>query len=788
MGGAAQRFWSELRALRRAAPGPTLEQLVRRGELRSSSPAPSKSTISAWFNGTSVPSAQHLPHLLDMTAFLQRQAANTYVPRTEGQWQTLFRRARDEQDKAQTRGRPLKPRPTPARPDTLPAGAAGFVGRSAELRTILDWLEPTAPSNPDGGGHGDVALLTVAGMGGVGKTELALQAAHQANERGWFTGGALFADVGGYGREAEPTAAALALRFLLALGVKPKDLPAEPDQLLDLWHSHLNELRSREQPVLLVLDNVRTLATVAALVPRTPHRLLLTARHKPAALSGRFFSLAPMGDEEAVDLLASLLRVRDAQDDRVGHQREHARHIVALCGNLPLALRITAALLQEDETRPLGHYAEELRAERTRLDTLAYEDVDREGRPLAVRACFDLSYRYLPDDCKRALRLVAAAPGNGLSAEAAAVLLGQGSRRLLGTLARTHLLGVHSGSRWVMHDLIRLYGSERAEETAVSDGRDSSVDDLYDHYASSLRSANDNLVPGRGSTRFPTAREALAWLDEECDVLIASALSPAAGRRPTREHLGFLLNRYLDMRRRFEDVVVLATDALSRAEAEGSAACRAHALSSMGNALTAMRRHAEAAPLHEQAVSLYFEMNEEGAAAAALVNLGSALHSGEKYQDAYYARTLAVFYFQRTRQAHGRGSALVALAQTLLEIGRPAEGSRVNREGIRILEEVGDVVAAASAMVTEGDIRSRRKAGDSLPLYREAMERLGAAHAFHAQGVACTHLADELARRGSVSDAIDAYGTAARLFRDTGDLVAEDVVLRRISSLPADDV
>ncbi|MFD8110414.1 tetratricopeptide repeat protein [Streptomyces microflavus] len=717
-----------------------------------------------------------------MTHFLQQRTTSAYVARTEGQWQTLFQRAREEQDRAQMLGRPSKPKSIDKRPNTLPATTAGFAGRAAELKTVLDWMDPYNPSHPEDSSEG-VTLFSIAGMGGVGKTELALQAAHQATERGWFSGGALFADIGGYGSEAELSAAAIADRFLRALGISIKNLPSEAAQLLDLWHAHLHELRAREQSVLLVLDNVRTLGTIAKLIPSGPHRLLITTRHKPAVLPGRYFSLGPMDSDDAVGLLESLLRVRDAADDRVECQEEQAREIVALCGNLPLALRITGALLQENTAQSLHHHVNELRAEHSRLDMLEYEDVDREGRPLAVRACFDLSYRYLPADCKRAFRLISSAPGASLSDQAANVLLGREARKPLRILNRNHLLTVHSESRWSMHDLIRLFGNEEAALMADRDGQNAALDDLHEYYVSSLRAANECLTPGRECVKFTTAKEAFEWLTQERKVLIAVALSPAARRRPLSEHPGFLLARYLDMQRRFEDVANVAADALNRSRAEGSAEYEAHALSSLGNAFTEMRRPSEAAKLHEEALVIYRAINQPGAEAAALVNLGSALQNTGRYNDAYYAHSLAVFYFQNTGQSHGLGTSLVALSQTLLEIGRPKEALRTNRQGIRILEQVGDAVTAAGALVVEADIYSRRQDGNSIALYRAAIKKLGAVGDSHGAGVAYKHLADELLKRGRVPEALDSYGAASHLFRRSGDLVAENIVLKRISSL-----
>lgn len=71
----------------------------------------------------------------------------------------------------------------------LPPVDEGFTSRNEELERVLAVLDPKTAGGP--------GVVVSAGMGGVGKTQLALAAGHEAIKRGWFAG-ALFVDLHGY--------------------------------------------------------------------------------------------------------------------------------------------------------------------------------------------------------------------------------------------------------------------------------------------------------------------------------------------------------------------------------------------------------------------------------------------------------------------------------------------------------------------------------------------------------------------------------------------------------------
>jgi hypothetical protein len=87
--------------------------------------------------------------------------------------------------------------------------------------------------------------------------------------------------------------------------------------------------------------------------------------------------------------MTSWLRVARPHDDRIGTNLKAARRLTALCGRLPLALQIAAAILNSDPTLSTEHLAYELAAEQDRLATLRYDDSGRSGSPRSVEAAFD---------------------------------------------------------------------------------------------------------------------------------------------------------------------------------------------------------------------------------------------------------------------------------------------------------------------------------------------------------------------------------------------------------------
>jgi hypothetical protein len=258
---------------------------------------------------------------------------------------------------------PYEPPPALA---ALPAPTPAFTGRGDELSRLMDLFARRAPGAP---------TVVVGGLPGSGKTECVLEAAHQAIARGWFAGGALFADV------SRLHGSALLGGFLRAVGVPAYRLPPSGAERSALYARILTELARNGSPLLIVLDNVTHPEQLAGLVPDTcPATTVVTT---PVHLGDRGthrMVLRPLAAADATLLLHRALTMADPADTRVLDHPEDAARVAELCDGLPLALRTAAALLAESPRRPLASLAADLADPRTRLDELAHPDHDVRSR------------------------------------------------------------------------------------------------------------------------------------------------------------------------------------------------------------------------------------------------------------------------------------------------------------------------------------------------------------------------------------------------------------------------
>ncbi|MFD1050164.1 NB-ARC domain-containing protein, partial [Kibdelosporangium lantanae] len=240
--------------------------------------------------------------------------------------------------------------------------------------------------------------MVIEGIGGVGKTTLALHWAHQNTAR--FPAGQLFANLRGFDPQVAPANPAAVLHsFLLALGVNPATIPAGVDAAAALYRSVL-----ADRQILIVLDNVRDADQVLPLLPGTTScAVLVTTRNRLSWLRTQgavFVRLEPMADAEAHILLDRVLANEEIQTEPTA-----ATAIVHRCSGLPLALTIAAARVVEHPDFPMSDLVAELDAETTRLNAF-----DAGDRARSLRAVLSWSSKALDGQLARAFRLLGAAP------------------------------------------------------------------------------------------------------------------------------------------------------------------------------------------------------------------------------------------------------------------------------------------------------------------------------------------------------------------------------------------
>ena len=272
----------------------------------------------------------------------------------------------------------------------------------------------------------------VNGAGGLGKTTLAVHAAHQV--RAQFPEGQLYVDLQGASSQTAPPGEVLA-RFLRDLGVGGDKIPALDDERAALYRTTLAGHR-----VLILLDNAKDAAQVRPLLPGTSScAVLVTTRNRSADLATtRFVDLNVLEDTEALALFSRIVG-----EERAAAEPDATAEILVACAGLPLAIRICAARLAKRRQWRISTLADRLRNQHRRLDELKTGD-------LAVRASFQVSYDSLGKvgrgaDPARVFRLLGLWQGATISLYAATALLGAAENEVadaLETLVDINLLEV----------------------------------------------------------------------------------------------------------------------------------------------------------------------------------------------------------------------------------------------------------------------------------------------------------------------------------------------------------
>lgn len=447
----------------------------------------------------------------------------------------------------------------------LPADTRLFTGREREVDRLLE-LAKNAAERGGLGAAGAVTISAVDGLGGVGKSALAVHVAHRMV--GLFPNGRLFIDLRGHTRDLEPVTPNAALGYLLrSLDVPEPRIPAADAERAALLRERLTGTRT-----LILLDNAASADQVRALLPVTPGCMaLVTSRNRLTDLPGvHTVSLDVLPAPAARDLLCLA-----AGQGRVRPEDPALDALVEQCGRIPLALRIVAARLRHDRALSITSLVEALSDEEERLRNL--RDDDRE-----LTAVFESSYAALSEAARRALRLLGLIPGTEFDAHAATALFDLGlveAAELLASLVEHSLLMEPTSGRYRFHDLVRLYARKAADRDESEQSRHAAIDRLFSWYTTTTRNAatvayptwQGQDVPARVGCVEPLviteAKQALEWYDFERDHLLAAVDAAEREGLPT---YGWLLPAvmwpFTELRGRRGDRLMLAEIGLRCAE------------------------------------------------------------------------------------------------------------------------------------------------------------------------------------------------------------------------------
>jgi tetratricopeptide (TPR) repeat protein len=602
---------------------------------------------------------------------------------------------------------PLGPATLPI-PRELPSLPEAFTGRTTELAQLERLLKVTA-----GAVGGPVVISAIDGMGGIGKSALAIQAAHQLAGR--YPDGQLHLDLHGATPGHPPTTPLAALqRMLRSLGMDPAAIPMEVDEA----SARLRSVAA-DQRLLLVLDNAATSEQVRPLLPASPTcGVLVTSRRVLATLDGaRPLHLDVLPPAEAVELLGKL-----AGPERVSANPEAAAAVVGWCGWLPLAIRIAGARLKARPTWPVGELARLLSDAIRRLSELTADGV-------GVRAAFEVSLHALqhstdPIDpaAARAFGLLSLPDGPDLDVAGAARLLDQAestAQTLVERLVDAQLLESPRPGRYQFHDLVRLYARQHATSTHPEPERLAALQRLFGFYTATAWHTLGLLRPGdrrlatadptwtSGGLQFADARAALGWLEAERANLLAAigqtaTLAPAIPARLATD-LTRALYGFLDVRNHWADQVQANQTALALAQRTGDRPGQAHPHNDLGFVSMRLGRYPEALAHHQQALTLFRELGDRHGHAGSLANLGIVYERLGRYPEALAHQQQALALRRELGDRWGQAISLSNLGVVYERLGRYPEALAHQQQALARFRELGNRRGQAEALRDLGD-------------------------------------------------------------------------------------
>jgi len=642
-------------------------------------------------------------------------------------------------------------------PRQLPAAAQLFTGRTVELADLGKVHDAST-----------VVITAIDGMAGVGKTALAVQAAHQMVDR--YPDGQLFIDLHGYTDGVAPVEPGDALDWMLrALGVPGERIPSDLGQRAGLYRSRL-----AEQRMVIVLDNAATESQVSPLLPGAPGCVVLvTSRRRLVGLDHtQTLSLDTLSPEDA----AALLRSSVSESSLAGQPPELVAELVELCGRLPLAIRIAAARLRSHPTWDLAHLVQRLRDQQHRLVELA-------AGQRSVTAALDLSYQDLSTELRRAYRLLGLHPGADIDAYATAALLEatlvEGGRLLEGLL-EAHLLQEPVPGRYRFHDLTRAHAGHTASRDETEHGQRAALDRLLEYFRRTASVAVDVAYPYERERRPPIPplrtpgpalsdpAAAFGWLDSERPNLLATARYAAEHDMPEHLlHLSTILHRHLRARGPHHDGEALHQQALTTARATGNQAAEIDALTLLGHIHRLQNRYQQATEHYEQAVRLARATDERRGEVDALLGLGNVHRLQGRYEQATEHYNRALRLARALGHRAGELDSLTCLGSIHLAQGRYEQATDHLERALRLARTTGNHAGELDALTILGMLYRRRGQ------YGQATEHLEPALLL---ARAVRHRAGEqavLTGLGQVDRIQARYGQAADHYRQLLDLARE---------------
>lgn len=654
-------------------------------------------------------------------------------------------------------------------PRQLPPRPADFTGRG-DLVAEVSWLLGREPA-----GEEPEPVIVITGPGGVGKSALALEVAHKSAAK--YSGGQLYLDLGGTTSEPVPPGEALA-QFLRAFGV---------DKVPDLEAERAAQFRSllAGRRVLIVLDDAGSGAQVRALIPAHPGcAVVITSRRRLADLDVAHHHVAPLAPlDPATARQLFLARVRSFGIELQGDD-DAVDRVVALCGGLPLALRIAAALRVHQDPLPTAELAGWLA--RQGLAGFAFGELNLSRTIEAGCNRLDAVAQQLFEDLGL-LQLRSFAMWT-----AAALLdgpdgLGTDPARALAELAAASMLEpVSPGVRYRFHELTRDYALERVSRRHPDPAeRRDRAGHAYRALLTLARQAHAALYGGDfeivhsdepgweapPAVRAEVSRAPLDWFEaERANIRAAVSHCAELGLTGICWDLAFSAHEFYTLRGYYDDWFATSTTALAACRATGDVRGEGIMLTSLGQpALVASRagRVSGVADL-DRAVALLDQSGDGHGWAIALRTLASALRRRGQLTRPLQLFEKALTGYQAAGDTVGEWQALRLIGQAHLDRGEHHLARSRLQAALEVAMGVDEPRLRAQtwywaglACLAVGDLKGAEQAFSALRGVFPRPPELGHAYALH--GLA------ELARHNGEPEVASSFLAVAARLADQAD-------------------
>ncbi|TYB69316.1 tetratricopeptide repeat protein [Nonomuraea sp. PA05] len=668
---------------------------------------------------------------------------------------------------ADRRSNASPPQPGWEVPCQLPPDVQHFAGRWAETAQLQSHLDAFSP-----GDAGSPLVCLIAGMGGVGKSALAVRWC-LANRRR-FPDGQLHLDLRGFGPDDAPITPGDAVRTMLeSLGVPATRIPTTFDARVGMFRGLLADRR-----MIIVLDNARDSEQVRSLIPGSPGSLVvITSRNVLPDLvvgyAARLVTLDPLTEEHAGELIT-----RRLADVATIPGRATIQKIIDVCGGLPLALNIVlarmvahahdlASVMSDDMTRP-----------EHRLEAFSLGE-DRSD----LEAVFSWSFRSLTPDAGRLFRLLGLHVSPEITLAAAASLLGTDlsrTRRVMSELVRSHLISSLGKDRFGAHDLVWAYACRLAVTEIGPAGKDAARRRVLDHYLHSAMRGDLLLnpffqiplsvpVPGEGVAvcEFTDSEAATRWFHTERRALISAVEESAAtGANVPTWQFARAVRTYFYRYGRLPEQARIHELALAAALRGDEDLPRAYSHFGLGQALNRLGRFAESRDHLQRALALYRDADE--AVGMAVVETELSVLSGQQGENeealAHSLEALRVCRLIGHRA--GEAMALNNVGWYSAQLGDLATARDHCAQAHLLLERLGDAMGAAAALDSLAFVHRSLGEPDQAVVYYQQALRMRAGHELIYEAETLAQLAEAQLLAGSSDAAMESLGRALILFRN----------------------